>query len=313
MKDLYHKFCKQNKDLPIFFQDWYLDVACKEGEWQVAIVEKAHQPVGVLPYYIKKKGPFQYITMPPLTKMMGPYVVPAFRKEPKFTEICKALIKQLPPVAYFEQTFTYDITNWLPFYWAQYQQSTRYSFLLDISDLDQVYRGFASNYRNNKMKKAKALVKIVRDLPLTDFYRVNKLSFDRQGIAVPYSEEFVQHFDKVLGDYGSRTTFFAVDEAEQIHSVAYVIWDQQRAYYLMAGDDPDLRGSGASILLVWEIIKFVKEELGLNEFDFQGSMIQGIERVRRQFGAKQVSYFLIQKNNSLIFKWLSTVKGKLGR
>lgn len=313
MKETYRKFCQQNKDLPIFFQDWYLDATCQDGEWQVAIVEKAHQPVGVLPYYLKKKGPFQYITMPPLTKMMGPYVVPSFRKEPKFTEICKALIKQLPDVAYFEQTFTYDMTNWLPFYWAKYQQSTRYSFILDISDLDKVYQGFASNYRNNKIKKARSLVKVVRDLPLSDFYRVNKMSFDRQQISVPYTQAFVKQLDMELDRHQSRTTFFAVDAQDQIHSVAYVIWDQHRAYYLMAGDDPNLRGSGASILLVWEIIQFVRKELGLLEFDFQGSMIQGIERVRRQFGAKQIPYFLIQKHNSTTFQWFAAMKKKLGR
>ena len=81
----------------------------------------------------------------------------------------------------------------------------------------------------------------------------------------------------------------------------------------MAGDDPTLRGSGASILLVWEIIQFVRKELGLLEFDFQGSMIQGIERVRRQFGAKQVPYFLIQKRQSTTFQWITGIKNKLGR
>ncbi len=313
MKERYHKFCQQNKDLPIFFQDWYLDATCIEGTWDVAIVEKGHQPAGVLPYYLKKKGPFQYITMPPLTKMMGPFVTASFRKEPKFTNICKDLIKQLPAVDYFEQTCAYEITNWLPFYWNAFQQTTRYSFLLDLEDLEKVYAGFASNYRNNKMKKAKATVKIVRDLPLEAFYRVNKLSFDRQNIAVPYSLAFVKQLDKVLQEHQSRTIFFAVDKQEQIHSVAYVIWDNQRAYYLMAGDNPDLRGSGASILLVWEIIQFVRHELGLKEFDFQGSMIQGIERVRRQFGAQQVPYFLIQRRDSKLFNWFSSWKGRLRR
>jgi len=313
VKETYRKFCQQNKDLPIFFQDWYLDATCTAGEWQVAIVEKAHQPVGVLPYYIKTKGPFRYITMPPLTKMMGPYIVPSFRKEPKFTEICKSLIKQLPAVDYFEQTFSYDITNWLPFYWAKYQQSTRYSYVLDIADLDKVYQGFASNYRNNKIKKAETLVKVVRDLPLADFYRVNKMSFDRQGIAVPYTQAFVKQLDAVLESHQARKIFFAVDAQDQIHSVAYLIWDHQRAYYLMAGDDPTLRGSGASILLVWEIIQFVRKELGLVEFDFQGSMIQGIERVRRQFGARQVPYFLLKKHNSNAFQWFSAMKKRVGR
>ena len=311
MKEAYFQFCQQNKELPIFFQDWFLDAVCAEGTWEAAIVQKNKQVVGVLPYYLKKKGPFQYITMPPLTKMMGPYLTEPYRKEPQFTKICTALIDQLPKVAYYEQQFSYHITNWLPFYWKSFQQTTRYSYLLNLTDLEQVYANFSSDYRNNKLKKANQLVSVIRDLPLKDLYAVNKMSFDRQGIAIPYSFTFLEQLDKVLGEHQAKTSFFAMDAQEQIHAVAYLIWDKERAYYLLAGDDPLLRKSGASILLVWKMIQFAKEEVGVNSFDFQGSMLPSIARVRRQFGAEQKSYFLIQQQPSKMFKYISAWKDRL--
>ena len=134
------------------------------------------------------------------------------------------------------------------------------------------------------------------------------MSFDRQQIAVPYSFKFLQRLDTALELQQSKSTFFAVDEQENIHAVVYLIWDQGCAYYLLAGDDPSKRASGAGILLVWEAIQFTKKELGLTLFDFQGSMIPSIERVRRQFGAKQCPYFLVQKYNSRSFKWLADLK-----
>jgi len=311
LKEAYFQFCQQNKELPIFFQDWFLDAVCAEGTWEAAIVQKNKQVVGVLPYYLKKKGPFQYITMPPLTKMMGPYLTEPYRKEPQFTKICTALIDQLPKVAYYEQQFSYHITNWLPFYWKSFQQTTRYSYLLNLTDLEQVYANFSSDYRNNKLKKANQLVSVIRDLPLKDLYAVNKMSFDRQGIAIPYSFTFLEQLDKVLGEHQAKTSFFAMDAQEQIHAVAYLIWDKERAYYLLAGDDPLLRKSGASILLVWKMIQFAKEEVGVNSFDFQGSMLPSIARVRRQFGAEQKSYFLIQQQPSKMFKYISAWKDRL--
>ena len=84
-----------------------------------------------------------------------------------------------------------------------------------------------------------------------------------------------------------RQMFFAVDEDDRIHSVVYLIWDNRAAYYLIAGDDPNLRSSGASIFLVWEAIKYTKGKLGLNCFDFMGSMFPAIEKVRRNFGAEK--------------------------
>ena len=311
MKAAYFQFCQQNKDLPIFFQDWYLDAVCEDGVWEAAIVQKNKQVVGILPYFLKKKGPFQYITMPPLTKMMGPFITAAYRKEPHFTKICTALIEQLPKIAYFEQQFSYNITNWLPFYWKNYQQTTRYSYLLDLTDLEQVHANFSADYRNNKLKKAKQLVSVVKDLPLKELYAVNKMSFERQGITIPYSFNFLKQLDKVLEQHQAKVSFFAIDAQQQIHAVAYLIWDKERAYYLLAGDNPSLRSSGAGIALVWEMIQFAKEKVGVNIFDFQGSMMPGIERVRRQFGAQQKSYFLIQQQPSKLFKYISALKGRL--
>ena len=308
MKEAYFQFCQQNNDLPIFFQDWYLDAVCDEGTWETAIVKKNKQVVGILPYYLKKKGPFQYITMPHLTKMMGPYITAVYRKEPHFTKICNALIKQLPEIAYFEQLFSYNITNWLPFYWKNYQQTTRYSYLINLTDLDQVYANFSADYRNNKLKKANQLVSVVRDLPLKELYTVNKMSFDRQGLTIPYSFTFLERLDKALAKHQSKASFFAIDTQQQIHAVAYLIWDKERAYYLLAGDNPLLRNSGAGILLVWKMIQFAKEELGVNSFDFQGSMFASIERVRRQFGAEQQAYFFIQQHSSKTFKYISALK-----
>jgi len=311
LKAAYFQFCQQNKDLPIFFQDWYLDAVCEDGVWEAAIVQKNKQVVGILPYFLKKKGPFQYITMPPLTKMMGPFITAAYRKEPHFTKICTALIEQLPKIAYFEQQFSYNITNWLPFYWKNYQQTTRYSYLLDLTDLEQVHANFSADYRNNKLKKAKQLVSVVKDLPLKELYAVNKMSFERQGITIPYSFNFLKQLDKVLEQHQAKVSFFAIDAQQQIHAVAYLIWDKERAYYLLAGDNPSLRSSGAGIALVWEMIQFAKEKVGVNIFDFQGSMMPGIERVRRQFGAQQKSYFLIQQQPSKLFKYISALKGRL--
>jgi len=313
LKEAYHQFCQQNQELPIFFQDWYLDAVCKGGEWKVVFVKKSNQIVGVLPYYLKKKGIFKYITMPHLTKMMGPYVIAAYRKEPHFTKICKALIAQLPKVDYYEQQCSYTLSNWLPFYWQGFQQTTRYSYTLDLKNLDQVYANFSADYRNNKIKKAKQLVTIKKDLSLEALYKINQMSFDRQQIAVPYSFKFLQRLDAALEQQQSKSTFFAVDDQANIHSVVYLIWDSERAYYLIAGDDPTKRSSGAGILLVWEAIQFTKKELGLSVFDFQGSMLPSIERVRRQFGAKQSPYFLLQKYNSRSFKWLVGLKEVVSR
>jgi hypothetical protein len=99
-----------------------------------------------------------------------------------------------------------------------------------------------------------------------------------------------------------------VDQQEQIHSVAYLIWDRQRAYFHLAGDDPALRKSYAGFWLIWKCIEYTKLELGLSEFDFEGSMLPEVEPVRRRFGAYQVPYFFVWKYNSRWYGWLDKLK-----
>jgi len=148
----------------------------------------------------------------------------------------------------------------------------------------------------------------VHDLPLDEFYRVNTLSFTRQGLPAPYSAAQLQRLDAALATAGNRQLFFAVDQAGRVHSVAYLIWDATTAYFLLAGDDPALRASGAGVLLAWEAICYASEVLGLDCFDFEGSMLPGVERIRVRFGAVQTPYFFVWKHNSRLFKLLEKLK-----
>ena len=68
----------------------------------------------------------------------------------------------------------------------------------------------------------------------------------------------------------------------------------------MGGGNPDLRNSGAQSLCMWEAIKFASS-LNLS-FDFEGSMIEPIERFFRNFGAIQTPFFCIYKTNSKLIK-----------
>jgi hypothetical protein len=224
-------------------------------------------------------------------------------------KVCAALIAKLPSSKIFQQNFHYSFTDWLPFYWEGFEQSTRYSYILEsLEDLDLVFKNFDSDYRNNKVKKAKQMVRIEPGEDIKGFFEVAMMSFQRQNLPLPFDFDFFEKYDAAITKHKARKMFFAVDDQNKIHSVAYLLFDHDRVYFHIAGDNPELRGSGASILLVWEAIKFTKNELGLNIFDFEGSMFKPIERVRRQFGATQVPYFEIKKYNSLIFKLLDQIR-----
>ncbi|SFQ47966.1 GNAT family N-acetyltransferase [Hymenobacter arizonensis] len=308
-KARYRDFCRIAPDVPVYAQAWYLDACAAGGHWDVVLAHDHDRVVAALPYFYKQKGPFRYVTMPPFVKMLGPYLLPEYRGVLKKEHVLlEELLKQLPDFAAFKQNFYPTVTNWLPFYWNKYRQTTYYTYRLSgLQELARVEAGINRNIRRN-LQKAQQLVRVVHDYSAQRFYELNKMSFDRQGLSMPYSWAQFERHDAALAANGARQMFFAVDEQERIHSAAYLIWDKQAAYYHLSGDDPALRDSGAGILLIWEAIRYASEVLKLDCFDFEGSMLPAVERIRVQFGAVQTPYFFVWKYNSRAFELLEKLK-----
>ncbi len=304
-KSDYVHYCQTAEDVPIFFECWYLDSVCA---WEALVVKKGKATIGVMPYFLKRRMGMRYIIMPPFVKFLGPHLLPAYRTAKYEHLIFELLLEHLPKIDGFKQNFSPLISNWLPFYWRGFQQTTFYTYRLNnLQNLTAIFDGFNRNIKRN-IKKAEAQLTVLEDLPPKLFYTINQKSFDRQNMAMPYSlAQFLKH-DAALSLYQARKIFYAVDEQQQIHAVAYLIWDKQSSYYHLSGDDPKLRSSGAGILLIWKAIQYTAHQLKLNTFDFEGSMIPAVERIRIQFGATQAPYFFIWKHYSTRYQWLDTIK-----
>ncbi len=311
-RDAYRSFAAALPDLPLFMQPWYLDAVCQGGEWDAVMVQNAGQTVAVLPYFLKQKLGWCYVTMPQVCKQMGPYLHPEYRSLKWEMRLYKELIAQLPKgLAAFQQNFNYSVTNWLPFYWQGFQQRTLYSYMLSLNDSEElIFKNIEKNYRN-KIRSAASRVVVSHDLPLAELHRLIGSSFERQGLDQPLEFSFLQRIFTALIEHNCGKLFFASDpNSGQLHSAALLVWDSDSAYYLMSGDDPALRSSGSSILLNWAAIQYAKNVVGVPVFDFEGSMMQGIEQGRRDFGAAQRPYFQLRREWSVWWKWGKFLSGQ---
>jgi hypothetical protein len=292
----YRHFATSASDLPIFLKPFYLDAVCTSDRWSATLAYHGDRIVGALPFFFKKKWVWQYVAMPPLCRFMGPYLLPEHRSVRRQMPLLKALIEQLPSLAAFEQDFHYDANNWLPFYWAGFRQSTRYSYRLRLNDRDILWANVHPRYRNSILPKAADRLSVVQGGDIEHAYRLQKRTYERQGVKVPFTLETLRRLNAALGAEGCRQLFWAVDRRTgEPHAVLYLIWDGQSAYYLFGGGEPALRSSHAGILLIWEAICYAFEVLRLPTFDFLGSMIPSIERVFRLLGGEPRPYFRVQR------------------
>lgn len=226
-------------------------------------------------------------------------------------KIIGELISKLPYFDDFKQSIQYTLTNWLPFYWKGYQQTTRYTYIIeDLTDLQKIYSNFKSSLKN-RIKKAKKIVMIKDDLTIEQFYEINKYAFKKSKRNIPYSYEFLKELDEICLENKCRKILYAIDENGSIHCAVYLVWDINSTYRLMSAYNPVFNKSGASALLGWKAIQFASTVS--NRFDFEGSMLENIEERNRAFGAIQKPYFQLQKTNSkilLTYRFIKSIFGK---
>ncbi len=298
----YKAFCAAHPEIPLFFQDWYLDAVCADGVWDAAILENPRGEVqAVWPFFLKRKWCLRYITMPHFVKYMGPWSPKAFSAD--FPGSIPEIAGLLPRVDAFRQNFHYAFWGSGAIEKSAYRFRPQHTYLLDIGDLDAVFKGINRNMRRNILK-AQREVRVQPDNDPERFFPISEAPFKRKGMPTPYPKSVFFAHDAALEQHAQRQVFFAVDTQGRTHAAAYLIWDKHSAYYHLSGDDPSLRQSGAGILLIWEAMRFAREMLDLSVFDFEGSMLPAVEAIRRQFGARQTGYPFVWQYPNPLLRWL---------
>jgi len=302
-KSKYRNLCSNEITIPLFSMDWWLDATVGSENWDVAIVEKDSKIVASFPYVKQKKGIFTLLNMPKFTPYLGIWI--KYPSGQKYTnrlsyekEIINELINQLPQFDYFSQRFYYNFTNWLPFYWKNFIQTTKYTYVLkDLLDIDKVFLSFRSNIKTD-IRKAEKHMKVYSNNNINDFCDLYESSHVRKGVNILRSIDLIKKIEGACGFHNCRKMFFCKDEDNHIHGGIYIVWDAKSCYYLMSNRNTNYKNIGATSLLIWEAIKFSSS---MNkEFNFEGSMVEPIERFFRAFGAEQTPYFWITRTDSRI-------------
>ena len=308
-KEKYIHFCAEQPDIPIFSQPWWLDTVCPDN-WDVILIEKKDKIIASFPYYKRKiKKIFTHLGMPQLTQKLGPYIVYDSNKitENKKIEyeheIYNEIIEKLPKYDNLEINFDWKYKNWLPFYWKGYKQTTRYTYI--IANIENNNYTFAHGKAQN-VQKAKKLLTFHFDLPKEVFYSYFYEAVNERNDTVSFSINLFYLIFDTLYEHNAGRSFYCVDAKNNIHAINLTIWDKECAYYLIAMRKNDYNASGGTEFLVDETIKYVSQFV--NRFDFEGSMIKGVEAAYRYYGAHQTEYYSISKCNNPVLRVLKAIR-----
>lgn len=311
-KEDYRKFCRSHGELPVFFQDWWLDAVCGE-DWNVCLSrDKGKNIQGVLPFYQSTYWGLRVIKMPDLTPYLGVWLHYPTKQE-KWEAVYRfekkmitELLQQLPRFAYYAQCHPPQLKNGLPFHWEGFKQETRFSYCLSpVVDETTLFNNLKGSVRT-ELRKAEAEINIVESEDIQLFYQLQEASFERQSKPTPYRFEFLSKIDTVLKEKQQRKLLIAKDQAGNPHAGIYLLWDEHTVYNLLQGADPQFGNSGAIKKLLWEGILLAHRQQ--KSFDFEGGMMKNIEPVFSAFGGTLRPYFRMYKGGNKLFRLLSAIR-----
>jgi len=297
-RDKYRNLCKVERQIPVFSQPWWLDAVCGKNGWDVSLAESNGHIMGALPFYRSRRMFFNVLAMPPLTQNLQLWIrYPSSQKHEKRLSheksIITELVEHLPPFDYFRMSFYHTMKNWLPFYWKGFSQSTRYTYVIeDLEDVDTVFERFSHAKRKN-IKRAEKTLTLGPELTANEFYDHHTMTLGKQGDRIAYSRALLERIHEAAYSCGCGRVLTAVDGQNRVHAAIFVVWDERQAYYLISSIDPKYKASGAATFLIKQAIVHVNTKT--KQFDFEGSMIEGVENSFRQFGTIQKPYFQISK------------------
>lgn len=285
----------------IFEEPWWLE-AVAPGQWDAAEISIDGRLIARLPYIKTKRVGFKLLGMPEYTQTLGYWIEDTgaknSRKYARRKELISALIDQLPRGFSVDLALDHACDYLFPFKWKGFNLEIAYSYRIEeICNLDAIWNGLADNIRR-EIKKAQKILSVKDDHPIDDLIKMHNKTFERQGRKLRDHDELIKRLDFAVSSHQARKLLCAVDSENRIHAASYFVFDSNCCYYLIGGGDPELRTSGAASLLMWEGIKFASTVS--RAFDFEGSMIEPIERFFRAFGGKPTPYWRVTKFNLML-------------
>jgi lipid II:glycine glycyltransferase (peptidoglycan interpeptide bridge formation enzyme) len=189
----------------------------------------------------------------------------------------------------------YEMTDVMSFIWAGFMTNVSYTHILDLKDMNAVWNGMDLDCRNSIRKAMKDGIYIDIECDFNQILILVKKTFQRQNKKItPNSWVDKSIIYNREAETLSRCRSFVAKTKDGVPiAVVYIIWDNKRGYYALSGYDHSNAHHGASSLALWTAIEYTRNELGLREFDFEGTMLQNLEPFFRQFGGKLTPYYSV--------------------
>ena len=296
----------------MFEQPWWLDTVA-EGKWGEVTVKDGERVIARLPY-VMENG---FISNPVYTQTLGIWFDDSLKTYQKGNahlhaqkEVIAQLLSQLPKHKGMSVTFDSATRYILPFRWHGFRMEPTFSYRInDLSDMAAVEANISKSTAK-KLVPARKKLTIKEDCPeLVDLMvELQNKTFARQGRSNPTENELTRRIMTRAIEAGHGKIIMACGEDGEPHSASFLLYDEKVCYDLISGQDPAHKNDNSNELVLAEAIRFAATVS--RAFDFEGSMIEGIEYFFSKFGGEQVTNYHVTKQ-SLVRDMMDIMKPRI--
>jgi lipid II:glycine glycyltransferase (peptidoglycan interpeptide bridge formation enzyme) len=282
-KDIdYHKWdqCIARSAVPLVYaQSWYLDLV--SPNWDAMI---KGDYAFVMPLGIQRKLGISFLLQPTYAQQHGIFPEPDQLIQNTFLT---AILDQFKYV-----TVNLNASHSGPFP-EGFRVQERDNFILQLSPSEAELKVNYSKHTRRQIRKAEDnKVFIMKGLPTSDYFDLKIAASKTQLI-----QRSMQTLKRVM-DYaysqGSGMIYGAYNQHNTLCAAAFFLFSGQRVTYLNAVSNDE----GKDINAMHKIVdQFIQEHSGKAlTLDFEGSVIPGIARFYKGFGAETEQYYCLKSN-----------------
>jgi len=295
---LWDSFIDQSPQRIMYANSGYLDCVCPG--WSAVICKDGDQWLGVMPLNICRKVFQEYSLKPALIQYLGIFFSRMDEKMHRLIHLKKiiieSIIKTIPQnLKLFNHNFSPEFDYFIPFCWNKFEVRPFHSYHLSLDNsLPEIYSDFSKSVTKRIAGSEKLNLKCIENNSVVNL--VNMM-IERRIIDRKTGDKFEELWKFIDSKEKGFTIYITNPVTNQIYCGGAFLVDYDRVIFLASALDYRFKKTGAHPLLVWKGIQRAHRIAGIKIFDFEGSMIEGIENYTRSFGASPIVYYNISRNN----------------
>jgi len=304
--ELWDSFVERSERGTLFHQTYWLESFGRPFA-VIGCYDEANALVGGMPLSYQQVAGLTIARPPYLTPYLGPVI---FRTGGKYHRVL-TLEKDVTSSLIDYVTTFYDFVriplspnhiDTQPFKQNGFNIDVEYTYIIELDDMDRVWKELNQDRRRKIKKGRKEGLSCELSNDLEQFFPLlmhslaahdKRLSQNRVGE--------IRGWYKALRAKNLTQLLQVKDSRGRICAEAILVWDSKRAYYLLSGMNRDISSGNSMALLIWECMRFCNEELGVREFDFDGSEVPSVEIFFRGFGGRLTPRFSVMWGRSFIW------------